>query len=235
MYFVPRDPMHPSASWRARSYVNPLEITSPALVERPGNRSLDSAVNPARKKARRERAVTPTSYSESPLPAHETPAQCRVTPLALQEPSSSWCRASHRNAWSTLLRLTDGIPHLRTPSCPWPRKAATDRRGASRTQRVTRVTIRSGLLHSPKNVRVAVVDLERQRVDRRRVDASPLEPPPVVLGRPRPVGAAVLGHLLVGDEGFDHRVVPLLPLAAVGAVELVQGERRVVPVVVVDL
>src|SRR5262245_16427118 len=126
-------------------------------------------------------------------------------------------------------------------------RAAVRRRrfftGASGSLLVDLVLLRS-VLHVPllerrrgERVLVAVVDLQGQDVDRRSVDRSPHETPSVGC-RPTALGAR-LRLVLHRQQHVAQGAVPLLPVLAVllgtrRAVELVQRERAVVPVVVVD-
>src|SRR4029077_9266223 len=85
-----------------------------------------------------------------------------------------------------------------------------------------------------EDVRVAVVDLEGEGVDRRRIDAAAAGARPDVERVPGAAAAARGGGELVLHERRLHGLVPGAPLDAVRAVELEEREAGVVPVVVVD-
>src|ERR1051326_6480355 len=63
-----------------------------------------------------------------------------------------------------------------------------------------------GPASAAEHVGVTVVDFQRQRVDGHRVDPAALGAPPVHVGVPRSVLAAVLARVLVGGERILHRL-----------------------------
>src|SRR5579872_6597577 len=92
-----------------------------------------------------------------------------------------------------------------------------------------------GALFGAEDVGVAVIHFEGEAVDRGGVDPAAFEAPAVFRRIPGSVLAAVLGDLLVRNDRRLHRLVPFRPECALGAVELEERERRVVPVVEIDL
>src|SRR5579862_9855741 len=152
-------------------------------------------------------------------------------------PSARISRAS-----STTSARTTTRKRRWTTRCPRRRRRRTkpkpDRNSSRRAPRIRpgRPSSLTGLLRrSAEDVGVAVVDLEHEAVDRDGVDPAALEAPAVLGGIPRAVLAAVARQLLMRHDRRLHRFVPLRPEGALGAVELEERERRVVPVVEIHL
>src|SRR5262249_25681748 len=83
-----------------------------------------------------------------------------------------------------------------------------------------------------EDARVAVVDLEREDVERGAVDAATADSPAIDVDRvPRAVEAAVGAPALVVAERVGHALVPRRPRGAARPVVLVERERAGVPVV----